>query len=241
MAFASFMSKIFHYILLTTQKYNIDESHGLTHSMNVLVFAHDIYKNEVKEYPILREQENIIYTAALLHDMCDKKYGMEDEMLAEMENFLMSTHIPISSNFGYDIAGSYMIDNVNCPYDKFQEKLTPNEMTVIKQIISTMSYSKVKVNGYPHLGPYQRAYHIVREADLLSAYDFDRCMIYDMKRNGKDLVSAFKHADQLFNERVFRHNDDGLFVTNYSKILSKKLHTDALGRIKVWRKIVMNN
>lgn len=231
----SMMSKMFHYILLTTQKYGIDESHGLSHSMNVLAFAHNIYKSEVNEYPILKDQQNIIYSAALLHDMCDKKYVDEKEGLVEMEKFLMS---PKAEHFGYDIAGPYS-DSVLIKENKNIQQLTPNEMTVIKQIISTMSYSKVKLYGYPDLGPYQRAYHIVREADLLAAYDFDRCMIYDMKRNGKDLANSFKHADQLFNERVFRHNDDELFVTNYSKTLSKQLHKQALGRMKVWRDLVM--
>lgn len=235
MTFSSLMSKIFHYILLTTQKYGIDESHGLSHSMNVLTFAHNIYESEVKDYPILKEQENIIYSAALLHDMCDKKYVVEEKALEEMEDFIMSNKFVKTSNFGFDIAGPTCIDQ------KLQDvqDLTPNEMTVIKQIISTMSYSKVKIHGYPHLGPYQRAYHIVREADLLAAYDFDRCMIYDMKRNGKNVVNSFKHADQLFNERVFRHNDDGLFVTNYSKILSKQLHREALERMKIWRNLVV--
>ena len=235
------MSKIFHYILLTTQKYGIDESHGLSHSMNVLAFARDIYKSEINEYPILKDHQNIIYSAALLHDMCDKKYVVESIGLDEMEQYLMSNnvHVPKPRYFGYDIAGPYINEvKHEMKLEKVQD-LTPNEMTVIKQIISTMSYSKVKIHGYPDLGPYQRAYHIVREADLLAAYDFDRCMIYDMKRNGKDVVNSFKHADQLFNDRVLIHNDDGLFLTNYSKVLSKQLHKQALGRIKVWRDLVM--
>ena len=62
--------------------------------------------------------------------------------------------------------------------EKFLEsKLSDDEINIILSIITTMSYSTVKANGYPDLGFYQTAYHIVREADLLSAYNFDRCVI----------------------------------------------------------------
>jgi len=142
----SLITKLFHFVLYASSKYNIDESHGLSHSMNVLNFAHNIYINELPDFPFLKEQERIIYTSAILHDMCDKKYMNENEGIYEIEEYL-------------------------------QEKLDPIEIDLTKTIISTMSYSTVKKKGYPLLGTYQLAYHIVREADLLSAYDFDRCMI----------------------------------------------------------------
>ena len=63
-----------------------------------------------------------------------------------------------------------------------------------------MSYSKVKKNGFPDLGIYQNAYHVVREADLLSAYDFDRAIIYDMKANNKPFDQSYDHAQKLFDK-----------------------------------------
>ena len=54
-------------------------------------------------------------------------------------------------------------------------------MDVIGDIIGSMSYSKVKKNGFPELGDYQTEYNIVREADLLAAYDIDRAIIYRIK------------------------------------------------------------
>ena len=63
-------------------------------------------------------------------------------------------------------------------HDFIKEEVTEEELDAIRNIITTMSYSKVKQNGFPDLGKYQLAYHIVREADLLSAYDIDRCIIY---------------------------------------------------------------
>jgi len=68
-----------------------------------------------------------------------------------------------------------------------------------------MSYSKVKKQGFPSLGKYQLAYHIVREADLLTAYDFDRCMIYHMSKNNSNVREAYYNAEELFHNRVLRH------------------------------------
>ena len=175
----SLLSKLIHFVLLTTKKYEIDESHGLSHSMNVLHYANKIYEAEVENYPILKNQEKLIYVSAILHDMCDKKYLDETAGLKEIECFLQE-----------------------------EDALTPTEINMSKQIMSTMSYSKVKQQGFPIMGGYQKAYHIVREADLLSAYDFDRCVIYKINKNGGDLDDAFKNANELFESRVLKHNDD---------------------------------
>jgi HD superfamily phosphodiesterase len=205
------LSKLFNFVLLTSKKYNIDESHGLSHSMNVFHFANKIYQDEVINYPILKNQENIIYVSAILHDMCDKKYMDEKDGLKEIETFLENEDI-----------------------------LKPSEIGVCKQIMSTMSYSKVFVDGFPNLGSYQKAYHIVRESDLLSAYDFDRCMIYKMNMNqGTNIEDAFQNALELFNKRVLKHNDDNLFLLDYSKRESILLHNSALQRINSWKKIII--
>ncbi len=206
----SLLSKLVHFVLLTTKKYGIDESHGLSHSMNVLQYSNKIYENEIKSYPILKNQEKLIYVSAVLHDMCDKKYVDEISGLKEIEEFLQS-----------------------------ENALTPTEINMSKQIMATMSYSKVKQYGYPIMGGYQKAYHIVREADLLTAYDFDRCMIYQMNKNGGNLEDAFKNANELFENRVLRHNDDGLFLFDYSKKESLVLHQLALQRINSWKKILI--
>ena len=102
-----------------------------------------------------------------------------------------------------------------------------------------MSYSTVKKNGYPNLGGYQRAYHIVREADLLTAYDFDRCMIYHMTQKNGDLCSAIDAAEDIFNKRVFKYKSDDLFVSDFSKKKSLELHNNALSRIQYWRNMAL--
>ena len=68
------ISKLIQFVLLTTRKYGIDESHGVSHSMNILHYAHKIYNSELPYFPNLKEEERTIYVSALIHDMCDKKY-----------------------------------------------------------------------------------------------------------------------------------------------------------------------
>jgi HD superfamily phosphodiesterase len=208
----SLLSKLFHYVLLTTSKYKIDESHGISHSMNVLHYANKLYESEVIDYPILKKHEKLIYVTAVLHDMCDKKYVNEKEGLIEIEEFLEDG-----------------------------DKLNDIEINASKHIMDTMSYSKVIKNGFPNLGCYQKAYNVVREADLLTAYDFDRCMIYQMNRNNCDMIDAYHNAKELFKNRVFKHNEDNLFLLDYSKIESIRLHNLALERMNAWKKIIRIN
>lgn len=205
----SLLSKLLHFVLIASKKHGIDESHGLSHSMNVLHYANKIFENEVINYPILKSHEKIIYVSVILHDMCDKKYMNEKDGIKEIEEFLQDNNA-----------------------------LNPTEINITKQIVATMSYSKVKVDGFPILGGYQKAYHVVREADLLTAYDFDRCMIYKMNKNEANVDDAFKDAEDLFSKRVLKHNDDGLFLFDYSKKESLILHNVALQRISSWKSLV---
>ena len=105
--------------------------------------------------------------------------------------------------------------------------MTAEELIVVEQIITTMSYSKVKHNGYPDLGKYQLAYHIVREADLLAAYDIDRCIIFGIMMDNLVYSEAVERATKLFNSRVLKYIDDDLFITTYSIHKSFELHNNA--------------
>ena len=106
------------------------------------------------------------------------------------------------------------------------------------EFISTMSYSTVKKYGYPDLGKYQMAYHIVREADLLSAYDLDRCLIYSIVNEKLDYENAIKRVIDVTKNRMLTYRSDRLFITNYSKALSFKLHKKASSKLKTFEDIV---
>lgn len=112
-----------------------------------------------------------------------------------------------------------------------QNHINAEEIKVVNKIVTTMSYSKVKEKGFPDLGEFNLAYHIVREADLLAAYDVERCFVYKMI-NQKDLYDmAITDVIDLFENRVLKYIDDGLFVTDFSKEKAKKLHKDAVKRL----------
>ena len=194
------LNYLFHYVLLTCKEYNIDESHSINHSMNVFYYANEIYNSELLKNPYLESQKNIIYTSAILHDMCDHKY--------------------IDERVGIDKITLFL-----------EDKLTKEEIDITKKIISTMSYSKVKKNGFPNIGEYQLAYHIVREADLLTAYDFDRCIIYQMHHKNDDYITSINKASDLFENRMLKHIEDNMFITDFSKREALRLHKVSLNRI----------
>ena len=103
-----------------------------------------------------------------------------------------------------------------------------------------MSYSKVKKDGFPVFEnmDLRWACHVVREADSLSAYDVDRCMVYHIKKNEGDLESAFNNANKLFENRVLKHYEDKLLLTEYSINNYLSLHNNAIQRINSWNKII---
>jgi len=203
------LTKLFYFVIATSSKYAIDETHGLRHSMDILRFTHEIFQSELSMNSWLAEQERLIYVSAIIHDMCDKKYMDENEGIAQIEEFL-------------------------------KDKLYKDEIKATKQIISTMSYSKVKKVGFPDLGRYQNAYHIVREADLLTAYDFERCMMYNIRQQHGNILDAFDSANTLFENRVLKHTDDGLLLTDYARMKAPGLQLDAVNRINTWKQLIKN-
>lgn len=106
------------------------------------------------------------------------------------------------------------------------------DLSVINQIISTMSYSTVKKQGYPQLHSYDKAYHIVREADLLAAYDVERCIIYQMMHENTAYVDSILDAQCLFDIRVFTYLKDNLFTLDYSKKQARILHKKSKLKMK---------
>ena len=196
-ATATIVNHAFKFVVYYCNKYNIDESHGLKHSMDVLHTANKIYNSELENNPLLFYQKDVIFASAILHDMCDKKYNLQIDGMVEINNF-MKNYLP------------------------------PEKLETVSNIISTMSYSHVKKNGYPDLHEYQLPYHIVREADLLTAYDVDRCIIYGMMMENHTYSDALERARYIFKTRVLKYRTDKLFITDYSNLLSLKLHMKAL-------------
>jgi len=192
----------FQFVILNSKEYNIDESHALKHSLDVFHYANKIYNSELSTNAQLKDHHlPIIYSSAILHDMCDKKYMNESEGVSRIETYM----------------SPFMNDN---------------DIEIMTRIITTMSYSKVKKYGYPDLGKYQSAYHIVREADLLSAYDFDRSLVYQMMHEKYNYVNSLDATHKLFQTRILNYRKDGLFVSDYAKQESDILHKKAINEMR---------
>jgi HD superfamily phosphodiesterase len=201
-------TKLFNYVLLTTKYNNIDESHGIMHSMDVLNFAHQIYSKELINYPEIVKHKKVIYSSAILHDMCDKKYVNEREGFNQIKYHF---------------------------YDDF----TRSELNNLEKIIKTMSYSKVKVSGFPDdLHDLKIPYHIVREADLLAAYDINRCIIYGMCVENFNIFDSYNRSTKLFDNRILKYYEDDLFVTSTGKELAKKLEKNSIEKVNNWKSIL---
>ena len=198
MSFVPLINKAFQYVIKTSKQYNIDESHAVKHSMDVFQYANKIYDSEVLTKPFLREQKDIIFVSSIVHDMCDKKYFFDEKN---------------------------RLDNIEA---HFKDDITKPRLDAILNIISTMSYSKVKKTGFPDLKEYQFAYHIVREADLLTAYDPDRCIMYRMHNQKMTYTESLDESIELFEQRILQYRNDRLFVTNYSKNKSLQLHIQGI-------------
>lgn len=198
-----FLNIAFQYVIQTSKKYGIDESHGLKHSIDVLHYSNQIYQSEVIRHPYLEQQKEIIFASSILHDMCDKKYMDETNGIVEMRSFLEKN--------------TY---------------LNANDLDIISKIISTMSYSTVKKNGFPELNEYQLAYHIVREADLLAAYDLERCIIYKIMKQNHPYSDALTLSLELFKERMLLYLKDNLFITDFSKKKAFELENKSLKDIE---------
>lgn len=199
------LTTLLRFVQYTSIKNKIDESHALSHSMKVLHYAQEGFRNQTQKSPLLKPHEPIIYTAAILHDLYDKKY----------DTFNVP---PLSSVLEY--------------------KLKPHEIKVVDQIIHTMSYSTVKKEGFPYLGDYQNAYHIVREADLLASYDVDRAFIYHMFHSNDDIWKTYEESRNFCENRVLKYHDDNLFMTDYGKAKGLELRTKLIEQLDSWKSVI---
>lgn len=170
--FYSMMSDSLRFVKHFSRSNNIDKSHNEHHSLEVLYWSADIISHSCKKYTM--DELKIISESCLLHDMIDKKYRFNDTN--QVHNYIFQKH---------------------------DKEIAEN----IMNIISTMSYSKTFIDNrlkFPEwidTSPYKDAYHIVREADLLSSYNIARMIEY---RSAQNLPVSYIKNDivQFYDSRV---------------------------------------
>jgi HD superfamily phosphodiesterase len=213
------------YVIHTSRKYGIDESHSLGHSLAVFDYAKEIYNHSVYSMPHINVFSGGVKSSEEAHMAFSEKWctGAQFDGKAIKHQYDVIAcasilHDMCDKKYMDEKKGIREIGNYLAHY------LPPHETNAVTSIIGTMSYSTVMKYGYPDLGIYQSAYHIVREADLLTSYDYNRCVIYKMMREQDPYDVAIKNADDLMKDRVLQYVCKNLFVTEYSKNKATLLH-----------------
>ena len=180
--------QLFLFIETMCQQYNIDESHGLKHAKGTMNRALAILTSFSD---ILDQERRIVLYAAALHDMCDHKYTDVAQSSKQIKAWLL-----------------------------YNQQWNEADASIVIKIITTMSYSQLKMNrlcgiaGYPDHGVWQRAYHIVRHADLLEGFIVARCVLYN--RHIHPEMTEDQHwlrAEELFRTRVFLYiSESWIFI-----------------------------
>ena len=202
------MNRLYEFVEQMCKEYNIDESHDLRHAKDCVETAYSIL-----DYNITEDEKEVITYAAALHDCVDKKYTNVSEATEKVRTFLIS------------------------------EGWTNERAQAVLNIINTMSYShlnKQMIDGaivFPEHGVYQRAYHIVRQADLLCSYKVERCYLYQ-KHVAPTMPEdeVWKRVIALFQSRMFKYVSNGwlslpkaqAFVPNLIKKAEKILESHEL-------------
>jgi primase-polymerase (primpol)-like protein len=194
-------------VIRTCAAFSIDESHGLKHSLQVMHYAETLWNLESSTFSSTFSSNN-----------------MKDVVLLSA-----CLHDMCDKKYMNEADGLEYLDREMALF------VPPETRKPVLDIVSTLSYSKVKKRGFPSLGDYQLAYHVVREADLLAAYDVDRCIIYSLIMEKSTYEQAVIRCINQFEQRMLRHMEDRLFVTSSGIEMAKQLHIEAEKRIQEFR------
>ena len=128
---------------------------------------------------VTESEKRVMLLSAFTHDLCDRKYIDVNTGLQTISTWL--------STLG----------------------LRKEEMEAVLKIITTMSYSKVSRYGYPtDLGEFLLAYHHTRVADLIDAYDMDRCYAYQTHAHpNMDEREKWAAVISLFEARILTQKE----------------------------------
>jgi len=148
------LDQVIDFIKETCILFNIDDSHGLDHSIKTLLWSLQISKDIQINYC----ESQVIQLSCLLHDMCDKKYMDEKFGVNRIRIFLSE-----KMKFDPGIVERVIFIITTMSYSK-----------VIKQ-----GYPDFRGDSRTEL-----CYHIVRNSDLLGSYDPERCISYHVRCGG---------------------------------------------------------
>lgn len=167
--------------------------------------------NELCGKHVSEEEKDVMILAAFTHDLCDHKYTDVTAGLEVIDRWLE------------------------------RQPISEEQRHAVCRIISTMSYSKVKVHGYPtDLGRWELAYHHTRIADLIDAYDIERCYQYQSHKHPEmEEMEKWRAVIDVFERRVLTQKDDFILpVAPYAVSLVEGRHLVAVEAIQKFKKLV---
>ena len=167
------------------REYDIDESHGLKHSVGTIRRAQAIMDTIGS---ITKEERQMVIHAAALHDLCDSKYT--DSAVASLK---IKIWLIFEADWSRANAEALIHIITTMSYSKLKNLKEQNG-----------------IHTYPNHGKWLRAYHITRQADILESYSPARCVLYNKhKYPYKSEDEHWQKAVELFNARIFNYVKDG--------------------------------
>lgn len=206
------LEQIIRFINQTCITYNIDDSHDLRHSLEVLGWSEQLTKGHILSNKSLQ----IIHLSCLLHDMCDKKYMDEKMGLERIKNFLMG-ELEVED----DILEAVVFIISTMSYSK-----------VIK-----IGYPDFK-DKYDNID-LEYCYHVVRNSDLLCSYDPERCINYQI-RCGGSRKEGIKKMLELFDNRILMLIENNYINLEEAKPYAIELHNKALTEVEKYKTELQN-
>ena len=200
------LEKIISFINDTCLKYNIDDSHDLRHSLEVLGWSERLTKG----HTLTPNSLQIIHLSCLLHDMCDKKYMDEVMGLHRIRVFLKDV-LEVEE----DILEAIVFIISTMSYSKVIKYGYPQFIDKDKEL--------------------EYCYHVVRNSDLLCSYDPERCINYQL-RCGGSRKDGIKKMLELFDNRVLKLIDNGYINLDEAKGYAKELHDKVLVELEKYKK-----
>lgn len=189
------------FITDTSDRYRIDLSHNLHHSLRVKEVGFLIAKND---YSLSKRQQQVLYLSCMLHDMCDPKYMPVPQSILDVSRFIKEKClVPMMVHDG--------VMNI----------ITSMSYSKVVQADGRVEYPvwlwKEK--------NFKDVYHITREADLLTSYDVKRMVHYKHEKLGMVYSSdMYKDILDTVDQRMSRLLEKNLFHSPTAKKMAKQWH-----------------
>lgn len=197
------------------EKYNVDESHNHIHSLEVANYCLNLIRFEAN---LSKTEQDIAILGSIFHDTIDDKYipssENTDELLQSYLEQVVGTH-------------SKLIE----PVILFSKSMSYSK-TVVRQKDKSLT---LEIPLYIQTHPYVRAFHLMRNADLLSSYNLKRCLLFRSWRNEtKDSIRLYNEMQELYWNRMHMlRKYNILYLENpYCDLASKLLEASTERRIK---------